>query len=159
MTRDSFVFYRSFLEGLSQLDDKDRLACYDAITKYGLDGECNAEGIAAAVIALVKPVIDSNNQKYENGKKGGRPKNQTETKQEPNDNQTITKAEPNHNQTETKAEPYVKCKMLNDKCDMSNKESYSAHKRKPKARQPSFSNQRSYDYGTLEVQLLGRAYE
>lgn len=35
----------------------------------------------------------------------------------------------------------------------------SADKPKPKARQPSFENQRSYDYGSLENQLLRRTYD
>ena len=101
MTRDSFVFYRSFFEGLSALNDADRLACYDAIVKYGLDGISEAEGVAAAVLALVKPVMDTNNQKYLNGTKGGRPK-------KPDNNPTITKEKPNNNLTETKEEPNSK---------------------------------------------------
>ena len=148
MTRDSFVFYRSFKNALSKLSDADRLAAYDALTDYCLDGLEEADGVPAAIIEAFKPLIDANNKRFENGLKGGRPKsNQIETKEEPTENQTETKTEPNHN--------------LNEKCEMrnENKEIYSTRKRKPKARQPSFSNQRNYDYGTLEVQLLGRAYE
>lgn len=109
MERDSFVFYRSFYEAVNQLDDADRLACYDAIAKYGLEGICEAKGIPAAIMAIVKPIMDANYKRYENGKLGGRKpnRNQTVTKQEPNHNQTITKAEPNPNQTVTKPEPNV----------------------------------------------------
>ena len=56
-----------------------------------------------------------NNQmfsRWENGKKGGRPKterkpndNRTETEQEPNDNRTITEQEPNDNRTITERKP------------------------------------------------------
>ena len=41
------------------------------------------------MMAMVVPVIDTNNRRYENGCKGGRPsdkKNQTETKPKPNRN-------------------------------------------------------------------------
>ena len=117
MTRDSFVFYRSFFEGLSNLNDADRLACYDAIVKYGLDGISEAEGVAAAVLALVKRSIDTNNQKYLNSTKGGRPKkpdnNLTITKEKPNNNLTETQEEPNSKQTEANRNP-----MINDKGEM-----------------------------------------
>ena len=98
MERDSFVFYRSFLECIDNLPEESQLECYRAIAKYALDGEAPAEGMATAILALAKPIIDNNNKRYENGKKGGR---------KPNNNQTETKAEPNCNQTETEPEPYV----------------------------------------------------
>ena len=47
---------------------------------------------------MIKPQIDANNRKYQNGKLGGRPKNnQNETKIKPKINQTITKTKPNVN--------------------------------------------------------------
>ena len=80
--RDSMVFYRSFRNALSKLPDKDRLEAYDALVNYGLDDLADAEGVSAAILEAFKPLIDSNNRKYENGKKGGRPKkNQDETKE------------------------------------------------------------------------------
>lgn len=98
--RDSFVFYRSFYESIKRLPPEDFKNCFLAITEYALNGtEPETEGIERTVFELIKPQIDSNNQRYENGKKGGRPKNQ----EKPNDNQVITKNEPN----ETKGEPNV----------------------------------------------------
>ena len=116
--RDSFVFYRSFYEAVSHLADSDRLAMYDAICAYGLNGNDTADGgVVAAMMALIRPQIDANQKRYENGKKGGRPEkteteeepnhNLTETKAKPNDNPTKTKQKPNHNQSETKPEPNV----------------------------------------------------
>ncbi len=79
---DSFVMYRSFVEALQSVDTETRLAVYDALSKYALDGiEPDLNGIAAALFALMRPQIDANNKRRENGKlgavhgaKGGRPK-------------------------------------------------------------------------------------
>ena len=108
--RDSLIFYRSFMESFAELPDKERLQMYDAVIKYGLDGEApELSGLCAALFKLVKPQLDANERRYLNGLKGGRKPNgnQTETKQEPNRNQSETKPKPNHNQTVTKAEPNV----------------------------------------------------
>ena len=90
MKRDSFIFYRSFYEAISQLGERDRLAVYEALCRYALDGSStNAEGVTGAMLSLMRPQIDANNERYLNGKKGGRPK----TKVKPKQNQT----EPTHN--------------------------------------------------------------
>ena len=108
--RKSFVFYASWWEAIKNLPREIQGEVLTAIVEYGLSGETteSLKPIAKALLALVKPQIDANNQKFNNGTKGGRPKeeeNQTETKQEPNRNQTKTKQKPNENQTETKQEP------------------------------------------------------
>ena len=106
--RDSLIFYRSFMESFAELPDKERLMMYDAVIKYGLDGEDpKLSGLCAALFKLVKPQLDANERRYLNGLKGGRKPNgnQTVTKQKPNRNQSETKVKPNHNQTVTKAEP------------------------------------------------------
>ena len=73
--RDSFVFYKSFAEALAYVDDAARLKCYDAIVKYALYGEeIELNGVPKVVFELVRPQIDANNKRYEDGKKGGRPK-------------------------------------------------------------------------------------
>ena len=69
---NSFVFYSSFYEALAELDDADRLEAYDAICRYSLVGEePNVSGIVRAIFLLVRPVIDANAERRENGKKGG----------------------------------------------------------------------------------------
>lgn len=104
--RDSLVFYRSFAEAAKYLPDEERLQFFDSLVAYALDGvEPELVGSAAGMFLLVRPQIDANNRKYENGKKGGRPTNESigdtenlnETKPKPNHNQTITKTEPNVN--------------------------------------------------------------
>jgi len=104
--RGSLVFYRSFADAAKYLPDEERLQFFDSLVAYALDGiEPELVGAAAGMFLLVRPQIDANNRKYENGKKGGRPanesiggfENQTETKPKPNDNQDITTTEPNVN--------------------------------------------------------------
>ncbi len=103
--RDSFVFYRSFYEALEDLPSKEFKAAALAIMQYALnDVEPTTKGVEKTVFRIAKDLIDRNNQRYENGKKGGRPRNQTETEPEtliteekPKENQTVTDKEPNRN--------------------------------------------------------------
>lgn len=96
--RDSFIFYRSFAEALEKLNQKSRLRCYDAIVAYALNGiEQDLDGIESAIFMLIKPQIDANNKRFENGKRGGRPRNQNETETKPNENQNETEQQPNVN--------------------------------------------------------------
>lgn len=82
MERNSFIFYRSFAKGIGELDEKTRGICYEAIINYALDGtEPELSGIPKAIFELIRPQIDANNIRYENGckgaeygKLGGRPK-------------------------------------------------------------------------------------
>ena len=102
--RDSVVFYRSFYEAVKNLPPEEFKESVQAILNYGLDSKPpDTQGtIAHTVFSLVKPQIDANNRRYENGCKGGKSK--------PNPNQDGTKVEPNPNQTDTKPEPKEKCK-------------------------------------------------
>ena len=100
--RNSFVFYDSWWEAIKNLPRDVQGDVLTAIIEYGLTGETTGQlkPIAKAMLAMAKTQIDINNQRFENGKKGGRGKakdNQTETKQKPNKNQTKTKVEPNVN--------------------------------------------------------------
>jgi len=98
--RDSTVVYRSFWEAVRDLPCEEYKAAMEALLAYALDGVDIAETATAKMfLTMAKPQVDKNNQRYENGKRGGRPKNQKETKQKPNENQT----KPNENQTEPKA--------------------------------------------------------
>lgn len=82
MKRDSFIFYRSFFESIQELEPETRCACYDAIIGYALDGTLpDVKGISKAIFTAMKPQIDANNKRYEDGckgaeygKLGGRPK-------------------------------------------------------------------------------------
>lgn len=83
MERNGFVFYRSFWDSVEsmrndpdfEISDSELLKVLEATIKYGLDGEeVPLKGIAKAMFILIKPQLDANNARYENGKKGGRPK-------------------------------------------------------------------------------------
>ena len=100
--RESFVFYRSFSEALDCLPAEEYKATMQALCAYAMDGnEVEVSGITKALLALMKPQIDANQRRYENGKKGGAPKKEPKDNQtEPNRNQRTTKQEPNRNQEE-----------------------------------------------------------
>ena len=76
--RKSFLFYRSFWSGGSKLKPRERLAFYDAIALYAFTGQETSLPCNAAICwEFAKPLIDSNNKKYEDGSKGGRPQKTT----------------------------------------------------------------------------------
>ena len=83
--RDSFIFYRSFLKSIQHLDPVEQLELFQAIVQYGLDQhEPEMSRYVRAVWESIKPQLDANQRKYENGCKGGKPKaNQTLTTPEP----------------------------------------------------------------------------
>ena len=73
--RDSFVFYRSFYDAICLLDSEQRMETLLAICEYALDGtERPLTGAPAAIMAIARANLDANQRRYENGKKGGRPK-------------------------------------------------------------------------------------
>ena len=73
--RNSFVFYRSFNEAMEELSESDQLVLYRAIVAYGLDGqEASFESSYLRMAwKLIKPQLDANWKRYENGCKGGAP--------------------------------------------------------------------------------------
>lgn len=101
MGRGSMVFYESWIGAIKNLPREVQGEVLTAIIEYGLYGETteSLKPITRAMLDLVKPQIDNNNKRYENGCKGGRKKS--------NQNQSETKSEPNQNQSET----------YNDKCN------------------------------------------
>ena len=72
--RDSFIFYRSFYEAIRELKDDIKLEVFTAITEYALYGKVpeDLKPVAKGMLTLIKPNLDVNTARYENGKKGGR---------------------------------------------------------------------------------------
>ena len=93
--RDSFIFYRSFYEAIKDLPRDIQGEIYTAIMEYSLYGNEaeNLKPVARSIFTLIKPQIDVNNKRFDNGCKGGRPKN---------DNQEETKSKPNYNDNKNK---------------------------------------------------------
>lgn len=116
--RESFIFYRSFYEAAQDLEDADRLKFYDAVLEYALNGSetLTERSSARAVFKSVRPQIDVNNQRYENGKKGGAPLGNKNAKKQPK----TTKKQPKHNQSTTKKQPNVNVNV-NDNANDINK--------------------------------------
>ena len=100
--RDSFIFYRSFMEALEELSDEQYARVFRAISKFALDGkETKLTGVEKAIFQLTKPQLLANQKRWENGCRGGR--KPTETK--PNNNQDETETKPNENQNESNRKP------------------------------------------------------
>lgn len=97
--RDSFLFYRSFYEAIMNLPRDVQGEVYTAIMEYGLNGITteHLKPIARSIFTLIKPILDSGRKQFENGSKGGRPRN--------NDNPTETQTKPTQNPTETQTKP------------------------------------------------------
>lgn len=94
---NSFVFYLSFFEAISLLDEKDRLKAYDAICNYALTGEIpECDGASQIVFVMAKPQIDANRKKRKDGKTGGRPPNQNKNLKEVQLNNSEGYPEQNH---------------------------------------------------------------
>ena len=75
VNRKSFVFYDSFYKAMSYLNDKEKIQYIEAICNYSLfDITIDMDLKIEAMFALIKPQIDANIKKRENGRKGGRPR-------------------------------------------------------------------------------------
>ena len=111
MKRESVMMYRTHCEAMKALPPEQFKAVVTALWDYELDGvePDDADPVVTAMFLLVKPFIDKRNQNYENGKKGGRPKANTE----PTENRLETDREPTVNPSIT---------MLKPPCNLKNKE-------------------------------------
>ena len=75
MVADSFIFYRSFAEAIDDLPDTEQLMIYRTIKEYALNGkEIELSGIPKTLWKLIKPQLQANSKRREDGSKGGRPK-------------------------------------------------------------------------------------
>jgi len=101
--RDGFIFYESFRKAMTGLPPETQLLLYNAIADYALydaEPDFGGDGVALAFFTLIKPQLDANIRKRENGAKGGRPAKGTE--REPNRNHRETRRQPKRNHDKTK---------------------------------------------------------
>lgn len=74
MERESFIFYRSFYEAVRDLPKEIQIEVFTAVIEYGLYGRLpdKMKPFANGIFTLIKPSLDANTARYENGRKGGR---------------------------------------------------------------------------------------
>lgn len=78
MERDSFIFYKSFYEAIAEADAKIQNEVFNAICKKALyEEDTKLTGVSKMLYTLIKPQLEANTKRYEDGKKGGRPKKET----------------------------------------------------------------------------------
>ena len=93
-TRDSFIFYRSFFSATKHLNQVEKAQLFEAICSYALDGNISLlEGTPQGMFELIKPQLDANRKRFENGCK----KKQKISKTEAKPKQKISKDEANVN--------------------------------------------------------------
>ncbi len=94
--RDSCIFYRSFYEAISELEEKSQAKVYNAIFEYTLNfNEVELSGMEKIVFTLIKPQLDANNKRYQSGLKPK--KKQKVSKTEAKQKQDVSKSEANVN--------------------------------------------------------------
>lgn len=104
---NSFVFYRSFFEGLEGLSPGDQYFLLRAVVEYGLNRtfpefpDTERAPYLRMIWNNIKPSLDSNYQRRLNGLKGGPPKG---TRNNPNGRRGKNKSRTNQELTENK--PY-----------------------------------------------------
>ena len=71
---EGFTYYKSFYEGIQNLDDATYRRMNDALMRYALYGEePELTGLEESLFISWKANIDASNRRKENGAKGGRP--------------------------------------------------------------------------------------
>jgi hypothetical protein len=95
--RDSMVIYRSFFDAIKDLDKNTQAEVWNAVFEYGMNfKETDLQGVSKAIFTLIKPNIDANIRKYENG-------NKPKVKQEISKPEANTKLEVSKPEANTKA--------------------------------------------------------
>jgi uncharacterized phage protein (TIGR02220 family) len=90
--RESFIFYRSFFEAIKELSTENQAEIYNAISDYCLNFLLpKFNGISLTVWTLIKPQLDANIKRFENGNK-------------PKSKQTISKSKAKIKQHKSKPE-------------------------------------------------------
>ena len=118
--RDTFIFYRSFKESMSDLSDADKLIMYEAITDYSLDmKEPELTGFPKALFSLIRPFLDANTQRWKNGCKGGAPRGNKNNRF----SKSTTEVQPEVNQSTTEVQANKDKNVNKDKNKDINKES------------------------------------
>lgn len=98
--RDGFVFYKNWAKAMDILPPEEYKETMKAIFSYAMeDIEPDIDGFGASLFEMARPVIDANNKRYADGKRGGRPpKKDGSEKEKPmvseNENHRLSKEKP-----------------------------------------------------------------
>ena len=72
---DKFTFFRSYWEAIEELNEQETGKLIKAMCQYVFkEEEPNVSGKTKMCFSLMKPYLDANIKKSNEGKKGGRPK-------------------------------------------------------------------------------------
>ncbi|MCX8676244.1 MULTISPECIES: DUF6291 domain-containing protein [unclassified Apibacter] len=123
--RDSIIFYRSFFESIKQLPSETQAEVYNAIFEYSLNfKEVELSEIPKVIFTLIKPQLDANIRKYENGKKKG-------TRSKPEAKQKQARSKPEANQEQARSKPGASQEQARSKPEANQEQARS----KPEANQ------------------------
>jgi len=93
--RDSMIIYRSFFEAIKSLPLEEQAITWNALFEYGLNfNESNLQGISSTIFSLIRPQLDANLRRYENGRK---PKIKAKQKQKRSKSETNVNVNVNDN--------------------------------------------------------------
>ena len=96
--RDTMIFYRSFYEAIKELPPENKIEVYDAIFSYSLDfSEPDLSGISKTIFTLIKPQLDANIKRFENGKKPKQKQKESETEAKQKQKESETETNNNNN--------------------------------------------------------------
>jgi hypothetical protein len=125
--RESTVFYRSFYEAIKELDAELQAVVYSAIFEYALNfNEVELKGVAKTVFTLIKPQLDANQKRFENGNK-------------PKTKQVISKQEAKPKQNTSKVEANVNVNdNVNENVNVNANENVNANVSKSRFRAPTY---------------------
>ena len=109
-TRDSFIFYRSFFSATKHLNEVEKAQLFEAICSYALDGNISLlQGTPQGMFELIKPQLDANRKRFENGciKKQKISKTEAKPKQKTSKDEANVNVNVNHNEE-------CKSELIND---------------------------------------------
>lgn len=101
--RNSFIFYSSYYDAISELPEDEQGLIYKAIIDYAIAKKepHNLTPACRMCFKLIKPTIDAALSRYdasvENGKKGGAPKGNSNAQKQPKNNPETTQEQPRNN--------------------------------------------------------------
>jgi hypothetical protein len=96
--RDNMLIYRSFFEAIKDLPAEDQAEVWNAIFELGLNGKLvDLKGIPNTVFKLIRPQIEANIKRFQNGKIPKNKQNKSESEANQEQNKSETESNKNNN--------------------------------------------------------------